>query len=117
MMKAFLLLAGDGPKALLAGFDSPLDPGFLEALAADGIRKFIAYEIPLALARERYREHFSAVQYGLADGEVRILDYDGWRAFHLFRFSEIGAPVFREDVPQPLERASGDGVEPSVGRE
>ncbi len=100
-MKAFLLLAGDGPKALLTGFESPLHPLFLAGLAGQGIRKFIAYEIPLALARERYREHFSAVQYGLADGEIRILDYDGWRAFHLFRFAEIGAPVIWEELHDP----------------
>lgn len=95
-MKAFLLVTGDGPRAVLAGFDAADDPGFVAAMAADGVHKFIAWEIPLALARLRYTDHFSAVQYGLGDGTVRILDYDGWRAFHRFRFEELGPPVFRE---------------------
>ncbi|MCP4615524.1 MAG: hypothetical protein GY844_03705, partial [Bradyrhizobium sp.] len=69
-----------------------------------GIEKFIAYEIPIGLARERYGAHFSLVQGDLRQADdLRVLDYDGSRAFKLFRFDELGAPQLQEP-PSPVRR-------------
>ena len=48
------------------------DPALIEKLGAKGIEKFIAYEVPLAMAQERER------------------------AFRLFRLKEFGAPMMFE---------------------
>jgi len=63
----------------------------LEKLMAKGIDKFIAYEVPVDLAKERYGWHFNVVANDLHEtDDLRILDYNGDRAFRLFSFSELG---------------------------
>lgn len=96
-MKAFMLLTGSGPLVILTSYESVTDPGLLEKLKAKGVEKFIAYEIPVELARERYDGHFDIVVRDLHQtDDLRVLDYDGNRAFRLFRFSELGPPVVYE---------------------
>lgn len=96
-MKTFLLLTGSGPLVILTSYDSPTAPGLLEKLRAKGIDKFIAWEVPIELARERYAGHFEVVRRDLHQtDDLRVLDYDGNRAFRLFRFSELGDPVIYE---------------------
>lgn len=89
-MKTFMLMAGSGPIVILTSYESPKTPELLQKLAAKGINKFIAYEIPLELAKQRYGGHFSVVESDLHESDdLRVLDYDGSRAFSLFRFSEL----------------------------
>ncbi len=96
-MKAFMLLTGSGPLVILTSFGSVTDPKLIAKLAAKGIDKFIAYEIPIELARERYDGHFDIVVRDLHQSDdLRVLDYDGNRAFRLFRFRELGEPVIYE---------------------
>ena len=57
-MKAFMLFTGSGPLVILTSHSSVTDPALLEKFSAKGIDKFIAHEIPLAVARERYAGHF-----------------------------------------------------------
>ncbi|MGF1613211.1 MAG: cytosolic protein [Gammaproteobacteria bacterium] len=90
-MKAILLLTASGPMVILTSYDSPTAPGLLKKLEAKGISKFIAYELPLDLARQRYGGHFIAVQQDLHESDdLRVLDYSGERAFSLFHFDELG---------------------------
>ena len=49
-MKAALLFTGSGPLVILTSHASFTDPALLEKLAAKGIDKFIAYEVPVATA-------------------------------------------------------------------
>ena len=96
-MKAFLLLTGSGPLVILTSYEQVRDPKLLEKLRTKGIDKFIAYEIPLELARSRYDGHFDLVVRDLHQtDDLRVLDYDGQRAFRLFRFAELGPPVIHE---------------------
>jgi hypothetical protein len=53
VMKAALLFTGSGPLVILTSDASFTDPALLEKLAAKGIDKFIAYELPIATAEER----------------------------------------------------------------
>jgi hypothetical protein len=98
-MKAILLVTAGGPIVILTSYDSPVAPGLLSKLRAKGIEKFIAYELPLELAKRRYGNHFQVVVNNVDEtDELRVLDSDGLRAFRLFRFDELGAPVFYEPI-------------------
>ena len=96
-MKTYMLITGSGPIVILTSHDSVLDAALVRKLAGKGIEKFIAYEIPIGLARERYGAHFALVQGDLRQtDDLRVLDYDGSRAFKLFRFDELGEPQLQE---------------------
>lgn len=93
-MKVMLLLTGGGPMVILTSADSPTAPTLLERLSNKGIDKFIAYEIPVELAMERYGTHFAAVAHDVHETDrLRVLDFSGHRAFKLFRFDELGPPT------------------------
>lgn len=104
-MKAILLLTASGPMAILTSYDTPAAPGLLKKLQGKGISKFIGYEIPFELARQRYGGHFTAVQQDLHESDdLRVLDYSGERVFSLFRFDELGPGIRYEGgrlMPEP----------------
>jgi hypothetical protein len=96
-MKAFLVFTGGGTLAVLTSYPSVTQPEFLTKLESKGITKFIAYEIPLDLARARYGAHFAVVANDLHESDdLRVLDYSGERAFKLFGFAELGPPIAYE---------------------
>ncbi|PVV08218.1 MAG: hypothetical protein B6D77_12425 [gamma proteobacterium symbiont of Ctena orbiculata] len=96
-MKTFMLMTGSGPLMILTSHASMEDPLILEKLASKGIEKFLAYEVPYELAKERYGGHFSVVANDLHESDdLRVLDYNGERAFKLFSFAELGSPVMHE---------------------
>jgi hypothetical protein len=96
-MKAIMLFTGGGPIVVLTSYPAVDDPGLVDKLRGKGIEKFIAQEVPLELARERYSDHFTQVEHDLRDSDdLRVLDYDGARAFRLFRFAELGPPITHE---------------------
>ena len=94
-MKAALLFAGSGPLVVLTSHASTT---LLEKLGAKAIDKFIAYEIPLDLAQERYGNHFQNVLRDLHQADdLRIRDFNGQRAFGLFHLPELGRPILVEN--------------------
>jgi alpha-D-ribose 1-methylphosphonate 5-triphosphate synthase subunit PhnH len=96
-MKALMLLTGGGPMVILTSFDSPTASGLINKLASKGITKFIAYELPFDLVQERYGNHFAVVQRDLREtDDLRVLDYNGQRAFNLFHFDEMGPATLYE---------------------
>lgn len=96
-MKAIMLFTGSGPLVILTSYGAATDPMLLERLKGKGIEKFLAYDIPLDMARERYGNHFSVVEHDLHESDdLRVLDYNGTRAFNLFKFAELGQPVAYE---------------------
>src|SRR3954468_11245360 len=94
-MKAILLLTGSGPLLVVTSYGSATDPNLVEGLRQKGIEKFIAFDLPLDMVKQRYGGHFSVVEQGSSES-IRILDLDGRRAFHLFHFREFGPPIFYE---------------------
>ena len=93
-MKVFMLYTGSGPIVILTSHTSILDPELLGKLAAKGVTKFLASEVPVALARERYGGHFEVVSRDLFESDdLRVLDYSGERAWRLFAFDELGSEV------------------------
>jgi hypothetical protein len=96
-MKAALLFAGSGPLVIVTSYASLTDPALLDKLRAKGIKKFIAYEIPLAMAEKRYGGHFQVVMRDLHESDdLRVLDFNGERAFSLFHLNELGVPIMFE---------------------
>ncbi len=97
-MKIALLFAGSGPVVIVTSYPSLTAPSLLEKLKAKGITKFIAYEIPVELAHDRYGGHFQVVMRDLHEtDDLRVLDFNGERAFRLFHLKELGAPIMVED--------------------
>ena len=96
-MNSFLLMTGSGPLMILTSYKSIEDEKLLEKLLAKGIDKFIAYRVPEELARERYGGHFNVVANDLHESDdLRVLDYNGDRAFRLFRFEELGRALMHD---------------------
>jgi hypothetical protein len=82
---------------ILTSHESIEDPVVLEKLGAKGIDKFLSYTVPYDLAAERYGGHFNVVANDLHEtDDLRVLDYNGERAFRLFRFDELGPMVAHE---------------------
>jgi len=93
-MKVVMLFTGSGPIVILTSHDSVTDAALLEKLKAKGIERFLAYDLPLDIAKERYGGHFHMVLNDLHEtDDLRVLDYNGERAFALFRLDELGAPI------------------------
>jgi hypothetical protein len=99
-MKVMLLLTAGGPMVIITSADVPTDPGLIAELHDKGIDKFIAYDIPVELAQERYGSHFHAVAHDIHETDkLHVLDYSGHRAFKLFRFEDLGPPT-RYEAPE-----------------
>ena len=99
-MKAILLLTAGGALVVLTSYGSAEDAQLLEKLKGKGITKFVAFAVPLDLAKERYGTHFHMVSHDLREtDDLRVLDFDGQRIFRLFRFQELSAPVLHEGGP------------------
>ena len=96
-MKAMMLITGSGPLVILTSHDSVTAPAMLSKLRAKGVERFFAHEIPLDLAKERYGGHFQTVLNDLHEtDDLRVLDYNGERAFGLFRLDELGPLIMHE---------------------
>ena len=93
-MKAGVIFTGTGPILILTSYDSFTDKNFVNKLIARGIKKFIAYELPLEKVKKEYGTHFSVVMGDLHEtDDLRVLDYDGHHIFLAFSFADLGAPI------------------------
>ena len=96
-MKAGIFFTGTGPILILTTYTSLDDPKLVDKLTQKGIKKYIAYEVPEELVKERYGKHFNVILGDLKQSDdLRVLDYDGHHVFYNFSLSEIGQPVFYE---------------------
>jgi len=102
-MKAGIFFTGSGPVLVLTSYETLTDPNLVAKLATKGINKFIAYEIPLEIAKSRYGIHYQVVMGDLhEDDDLRILDYDGHHIFHTFSLSELNGPIYYEPEKQNI---------------
>ena len=101
-MKAYMLLTASGPVVILSSHESPADDVFIGKMRAKGVDKFIAYDLPWDEVKERYGGHFQTVLNDLHEtDDLRMLDFNGYRVFHLFRLDELGEPFVYE--PEGME--------------
>ena len=97
-MKAGLLLTGSGALVYLTSHKKYIDDALVEKFRAKGITKFLAYEVDPDDARRKYGAHFDIVLKDLREADdLRILDYDGVRAFRSFSFEQLGKPFQFEE--------------------
>lgn len=96
-MKAYMIFAGTGPLMVLTSHESIEDPPLLDRLERKGLRKFIAYGVPLELARQKYGKHFEIVCADLHEtDDLRVLDFDGQRIMSLFDLGDLGEPTMHQ---------------------
>lgn len=96
-MKAGIVFTGTGPIVVLTACDSLEDPRIVTQLSAKGIKKFIAYEIPIDLVKERYGQLFSITLRDLKQtDDLRVVDADGIRIFNNFPMNQFGQPIYHE---------------------
>jgi hypothetical protein len=96
-MKAGILFTGTGPILILTTYASLDDPKLIEKLTQKGIKKYIAYDVPEELVKQRYGQQFNVILGDLKQtDDLRVLDYDGHHVFYNFSLNEIGQPVFHE---------------------
>ena len=90
-MKAFLVFTGTGPILILTTYPDVMDPRLTVKLEHKGIRKFIAYEVPIDRVRQLYGIPFEVVAADLEETEdLRVLDFNGHNIFSRFSLSELG---------------------------
>jgi predicted ABC-type ATPase len=96
-MKAGIFFTGTGPILILTTYASLNDPKLIDKLTQKGIKKFIAYEVPEDLVKQRYGRHFNVILGDLKQtDDLRVLDYDGHHVFYNFSLSEMGEPIYHE---------------------
>lgn len=97
-MKVGIYFTGTGPILLLTSYERLDDPQLIEKLKQKGIKKFMAFEIPETLVREKYGLQFNMVLRDLNQSDdLRVLDYDGHHVFYNFAFSDMGEAIFHDD--------------------
>ena len=102
-MKAGLLLTGNGALIYLTSHEKYIDDSLVEKFKAKGIPKFLAFELSVEEAKKRYAGHFDVVTRDLREtDDLRILDYDGNRAFKMFSFKEMGLAHLQEQEEPDL---------------
>ncbi|MDQ7785847.1 MAG: hypothetical protein RDU20_23400 [Desulfomonilaceae bacterium] len=96
-MKAGIFFTGSGPIVILTSYDSLTDSRLVEKLASKGIKKFIAYEVPVEMAKEKYGNTYNVIMGDLhQEDDLRVLDYDGHHVLLTFELCDLGAPVCYE---------------------
>ncbi|MBN2283372.1 MAG: hypothetical protein JXO48_05735 [Deltaproteobacteria bacterium] len=96
-MKVAIIFTGTGPILVLTSYNSLTAPEFVNKLAAKGIKKFAASEIPFELAKQRYGHHFDVIMGDLYQtDDLRVLDYNGYNVFNNFSFNEMGKLIYYE---------------------
>ena len=62
-----------------------------------GIKKFIAYEVPVDKVKEKYGKQFNIIMGDLHQtDDLRVLDYDGHHVFYNFALKALGEPMVYE---------------------
>ena len=97
-MKAGILFTGSVPILVLTSYDSLLEKNLVEKIRAKGIKKYIAYEVPVNVVREKYGSHYDIVMSDLKQqDDLRVMDYDGHHILDCFSIKALGTPFYYEE--------------------
>jgi hypothetical protein len=92
--RAYLLFTGSGPILVLSTYPRLDDERLVTKLRYKGIDKFIAYEVSLDAVAARYPGAYPSVEADLAaDGDLRVLDFNGHQIMANFSLDELGEPM------------------------
>lgn len=93
-MKSAIIFSGTGPILILTTYDSLTHPNFIRKLAAKGMPKFIAIELPVEKVKEKYGDNFNIVMEDLHQtDDLRVLDYNGHSILNAFPLKEWGPAI------------------------
>jgi hypothetical protein len=96
-MKSYMVLTASGAILVLTELDFEKHPDQLVKLAADGLDKFILYQVPVVAVKASYKAHYD---HTLNDpkqaGEIKVLDDDGKEIFKNISFKDLSAPIYYE---------------------
>ncbi|AFM25567.1 hypothetical protein [Desulfomonile tiedjei] len=96
-MKAGIFVTGSGPILLLTSYDSLMNETLVSKLATKGIKKFVAFEVPVDTVKQKYGKHYNIIMGDLhQQDDLRILDYDGHHILANFSLKELGEPLYFE---------------------
>ena len=96
-MKAGIYFTGSGPILILTSYESLTEPRLVDKLDAKGIKKFIAYEVPTEMVKQKYGNHYNVVMTDLKqEDDLRVMDYDGHHVFYNFSLRDLGEPICHE---------------------
>jgi len=96
-MKAGIIFTGTGPILILTTYDSFGDKKLIEKLSQKGIKKFMAYEVPLEVVKRKYGQQFDVIMKDVKQADdLRVLDFDGHKVFYSFSFTDLGEPFQHE---------------------
>lgn len=96
-MKVGIFYTGTGPILILTSYESLDDPHLVEKLKLKGVNKFMAFEVPEVLVREKYGLKFNLILRDLNQSDdLRVLDYDGHHVFYNFSFSDLSTPIYHD---------------------
>ena len=96
-MKAGIVFSGSSPLLILTSYTSFTDAKFVEKLRTKGVMKFIAFEVPFELAKEKYGLHFDIIMGDLKQkDDLRVLDYNGHNIMALFSLKDLAGPLYYE---------------------
>lgn len=91
-MKSAIVFSGTGPILILTTYESLTHPAFVKKLAAKGINKFVAVELPVEKVKEKYADNFNIVMEDLHQtDDLRVLDYNGHSIMNAFSMKEWGS--------------------------
>jgi len=97
-MRAYLVLAENGPLLVMTSRSCITEEALLESLGHKGVKKFIAYEVPVEQVHEFYGVPFEVIAADLEQGkDLRVLDFDGSHIFDCLSFSELGREIQYEN--------------------
>lgn len=92
-MKAGIIFTGTGPILILTTYGSFSDKKLIEKLSIKGIKKFLAYEVPMEMVKKKYGQQFDAIMKDVKQSDdLRVLDFDGHKIFYSFSFNDLGEP-------------------------
>jgi len=96
-MKAALIFTGSGPIVVLTTHETLTDPDLVARLADKGIRKFLAYEVPVEAVRAKYNAHYDHVLEDIRqEDDLRVVDENGHRVYAAFSLRDLGSPIVWE---------------------
>ena len=94
-MKAGIVFSGSSPLLILTSYSSFTDEKFVEKLRTKGVMKFIAFEVPVELAKEKYGLYFDIIMGDLKQSDdLRVLDYNGHNIMAVFQLGDLTGPLY-----------------------
>ncbi len=100
-MKAYFVWTVIGPQIILTAHDLEKDPGWVaqtrRTIDWPQLNKFVAYEVPLEIIKQRFGEQFEVVMRDPKQtDDLRILDSEGEHVLNNIHFPELGQPIYFE---------------------